>query len=346
VSKLKGARACKECASSKVRCNGTLPCERCSSKNAECVYPSAGSPQTLDSPSSAISDVPSTPHVPNLPNTWTYHHPEMALQQNQLIPAPLLGYDHGQSPQDSSTQQVAFSPFEGSCAGTEASFEVSYMPHVPRDRHASLDQLTRRPRLIFDMRSKTGVLGSEGLNILPTLNSHREEVTYNHLDAGSSFHRSFTPATNYLSRNRRFNFPLSDDVLPAFQDDAYTSFDLLSEHVYSLIHRQFMSVCTGLTSIQRPYGSSFFPSRKTLNAFVKLYLERFHPVMPILHQPTLNFDRSHWILSLAVVTLGSHMSEFDQCEEYSLCLDEFLRRAMASLVRLMFPTTKIPPVVS
>ncbi|KAG9680306.1 ATP-dependent DNA helicase, partial [Aureobasidium melanogenum] len=34
---------------------------------------------------------------------------------------------------------------------------------------------------------------------------------------------------------------------------------------------------------------------------------------------------------LAVVTIGSHMSDFEQSEEYALCFDEFLRRAISAL---------------
>ncbi|KAG9729297.1 ATP-dependent DNA helicase, partial [Aureobasidium melanogenum] len=68
-----------------------------------------------------------------------------------------------------------------------------------------------------------------------------------------------------------------------------------------------------------------------LNALVKVYLDRFHPVMPILHYPTLDLNGTHWILGLAIVTIGSHMSDFEQSEEYALCFDEFLRRAISAL---------------
>ncbi|KAH0024135.1 ATP-dependent DNA helicase, partial [Aureobasidium melanogenum] len=53
--------------------------------------------------------------------------------------------------------------------------------------------------------------------------------------------------------------------------------------------------------------------------------------MPILHYPTLDLNGTHWILGLAIVTIGSHMSDFEQSEEYALCFDEFLRRAISAL---------------
>ncbi|KEQ62727.1 uncharacterized protein M437DRAFT_34833, partial [Aureobasidium melanogenum CBS 110374] len=369
VSKLKGARACKECASSKVRCNGTMPCERCSSKNVDCVYPSAASPaQAFDSPSSAVSDYASTPgasenvsssalesaafprqlgqslpyightssypeqHATNVVESWNYNaHPEMAPQTTGFVPGPLPPYAQDWLPHDAGAQQIALSPFEGSYSGTEGSFDIPYGSPFPRDRHASLDQLSRRPRLVPSLRSKTAVVDSESPMSQFTFASHREEPTYSQTNPRGSFHRSFTPATSYLSRRRRFNFPLSGDVLPTFQDDSYINFNMLSEQTYSDIYSSFTTVCTGLTAYQPPYGSSCFPSRKILNALVKLYLDRFHPVMPILHHPTLDLNASHWILGLAIVTIGSHMSDFEQSEEYALCFDEFLRRAISAL---------------
>ncbi|CAD0109139.1 unnamed protein product, partial [Aureobasidium uvarum] len=373
VSKLKGARACKECANSKVRCNGTMPCERCSMKVVDCVYPSAASPaQALDSPSSAVSDYASTPgtsenvqssalesvtfprqleqslpyighsvpfpeqHITNATEPWGYSsHQEIASQPPLSIPGSLPTYAQGLLSHDNHTQQAALSPFEGSYAGTEGSFEIPYSSPFLRDRHASLDQLSRRPRLTPNLRSKTAILDSGGSSSRFTFASHQEEPPFDRSDIRGSFHRSFTPATSYLSRRRRLNFPLSGDVLPTFQDDSYTSFNMLSEQTYSSIHRSFMAVCTGLTAYQPPYGSSCFPSRNTLNALVKLYLDLFHPVMPILHHPTLDLNGSHWILSLAVVTIGSHMSDFEQSEEYAVCFDEFLRRAISALAKLL-----------
>ncbi|KAI5257095.1 hypothetical protein E4T42_01108 [Aureobasidium subglaciale] len=367
VSKLKGARACKECASSKVRCNGTLPCERCTSKSTDCVYPSASSPSQVQDSPSAHSDFGSTPgasdnasssvlesaafprqleqslphvvqgghfteqNVGTLADTWGFStHSEMAPQATHHVEGSLPTYIHSISLQEARAQQPAMSPFEGSYSGTEASFDIPYTSPFPRDRHASLDQLTRRPRLTPNLRSKTAIMGSNSPSSNLVLVSHQEEFI-DRSELRGSFHRSFTPTTSYLSRRRRFNFPLSGDVLPAFQDDDYASFNMLSEQTYTAIYKSFTTVCTGLTAYQPPYGSSCFPSRKTLNAFVKLYLERFHPVMPILHHPTLNLDTSHWILSLAIVTIGSHMSTFEQTEEYCLCFDELLRRSISAL---------------
>jgi hypothetical protein len=346
-----------------------MPCERCSSKNVDCVYPSASSPaQTLDSPSSAISDYASTPGtsenisssllestafprqveqslpyighaVPyretlstNTTETWGYSQPGIASQPPLLTSGSFSTYTQSLLPHVTTAPQSGLSPFGGSYSGTEASFEILQSSPFPRDRHASLDQLSRRPRLVPNSRSKTVILDSDSPNSQLTPASLREEPTLNRSDIRGSFHRSFAPATSYLSRRRRFSFPLSGDIIPTFQDNSYVGFNMLSEQTYSSIQRSFTAVCTGLTAYQPPYSSNYFPSLKTLNALVKLYLERFHPVLPILHHPTLDLNGSHWILSLAVATIGSHMSDFEQSEEYSLCFDEFLRRAISALV--------------
>ncbi|KAG9680305.1 hypothetical protein KCU87_g34, partial [Aureobasidium melanogenum] len=199
VSKLKGARACKECASSKVRCNGTMPCEKCSSKNVDCVYPNAASPaQALDSPSSAVSDYASTPgasenvlssvlesaafprqlgqslpyightntdpeqHTTGVAESWNYNlHPEMASQTTRLVTGSLPAFAQDLLLHDAGAQQVALSPFQGSYSGTEGSFDIPYGSPFPRDRHASLDQVSRRPRLMPSLRSRTAILDSD-----------------------------------------------------------------------------------------------------------------------------------------------------------------------------------------
>ncbi|KAH0357783.1 hypothetical protein KCU83_g9, partial [Aureobasidium melanogenum] len=303
VSKLKGARACKECASSKVRCNGTMPCERCSSKNVDCVYPSAASPaQALDSPSSAVSDYASTPgasenvtssvlesatfpqqlgqslpyightnpypeqHVANVAESWNYNpHPESTSQSAGFVPGSLPAYAQEMLPHGSGAQ-----------------------PRSTRESGSIVPQTSAR--------------------------------------AQSEPSRGAELQSGKLSRIIPQIFYSIDQLL-----EPYTSFKMLSDQTYSSIYRSFTTVCTGLTAYQPPYGSSCFPSRKTLNALVKVYLDRFHPVMPILHYPTLDLNGTHWILGLAIVTIGSHMSDFEQSEEYALCFDEFLRRAISAL---------------
>lgn len=317
----------------------------------------------MDSPSSAISDYASTPgtsdNIPssvlestafprqleqslpyisqavpypeqpstNVAETWNFD------SRSGIASQPLLDMSESFSAYAQNLlPQSTLSPFGGSYSGTEASFEIPHSSPFTRDRHASLDQLSTRPRLAPNMRAKTFLLDPTSPNSQLTLGSLREEPAFNRSDIRGSFHRSFTPATTYLSRRRRLGFPLSGEVLPAFQDDSYVTFNMLSEQTYFSIQRSFINVCTGLTAYQPSYGSSHFPSLKTLNALVKLYLERFHPVLPILHHPTMDLAGCHWILSLAVVTIGSHMSDFEQSEEYSLCFDEFLRRAISALV--------------
>lgn len=59
-TKPKGARACFECASAKVKCNNNLPCARCTSKALDCKYPAdaVAGPQTSTSlPTEAASDL-------------------------------------------------------------------------------------------------------------------------------------------------------------------------------------------------------------------------------------------------------------------------------------------------
>lgn len=69
-----------------------------------------------------------------------------------------------------------------------------------------------------------------------------------------------------------------------------------------------------------------------LHAFVELYFEFFDPQFPFLHLSRMQDMDLPWVLLLAVAAVGSHCSEIQDADEYTLALTDLLSRAVESLV--------------
>ena len=59
-----------------------------------------------------------------------------------------------------------------------------------------------------------------------------------------------------------------------------------------------------------------------------LYLESFQPIVPIFHVPTLDLARSHWIIPLAMASIGCQFLEMEDYGPFSSSIYEFLHRAI------------------
>ncbi|KAH7232980.1 hypothetical protein BKA59DRAFT_517415 [Fusarium tricinctum] len=84
------------------------------------------------------------------------------------------------------------------------------------------------------------------------------------------------------------------------------------------------------TQLKDPTPSSIPGS--ILHAFVELYFEYFDPQFPFLHPSRLQDPDLPWILLLAVAAVGSHYSEIQDADEYTLALTDLLSRVLESLV--------------
>ncbi|KAM3067812.1 hypothetical protein ACMFMG_011296 [Clarireedia jacksonii] len=71
-----------------------------------------------------------------------------------------------------------------------------------------------------------------------------------------------------------------------------------------------------------------FPEKSVLDAFIQLYFEHFDPLMPFLHCSFLEEDDVHWILVLAVASVGSQYTAIERRSQYIVALLELLRRAL------------------
>lgn len=103
------------------------------------------------------------------------------------------------------------------------------------------------------------------------------------------------------------------------------SIPALSVTTYENIEKHFKSLCLTEGNVFSTYTAARFPSFSSFDVFVDLYYENFDAVVPILHDQVTSMD-DHWLLALAVCTIGCQYAE---AEEFSACvipLQELLHR--------------------
>ncbi|KAF5642458.1 zinc finger rst2 [Fusarium tjaetaba] len=73
------------------------------------------------------------------------------------------------------------------------------------------------------------------------------------------------------------------------------------------------------------------PPTPVLNAWVQLYFEYFHPVMPILHKSTFSSSKRHWLLIFTVAAIGAHFSNIKDAQACSRAMHETIRRQCSTM---------------
>ena len=102
---------------------------------------------------------------------------------------------------------------------------------------------------------------------------------------------------------------------------------------YDRIADAFRQVCHGLGTTFVPFKTLAVPGPAHLNYFLQLYYEHFHPILPILHLPTLKLNEDEWVLGLAAAAIGCRYSDSEELLGFIRPMTEFLRRVVVMSVR-------------
>ncbi|KAI9737326.1 MAG: hypothetical protein M1834_009479 [Cirrosporium novae-zelandiae] len=103
---------------------------------------------------------------------------------------------------------------------------------------------------------------------------------------------------------------------------------LLDQRAYREILECFQHTCISPSYFFDAFESSNFPSCDVLNQLIQFYIEFFQPLLPFIHPSTLDLTKSHWLLALAMATIGSHYVDIEESERCVASMHEFLRRAI------------------
>ncbi|EHK50798.1 hypothetical protein TRIATDRAFT_134223 [Trichoderma atroviride IMI 206040] len=115
-------------------------------------------------------------------------------------------------------------------------------------------------------------------------------------------------------------------------DDIWCPEDLahvspLPRQKYNQIVAKFESLNSTTKAGYKQFSTGAFPSITACNAFMQLFFEEFDPLFPFIHKPTFDPGHEHWLVILALVTIGCRYSKISAAADCVDIFQEFLRRA-------------------
>lgn len=110
-------------------------------------------------------------------------------------------------------------------------------------------------------------------------------------------------------------------------DDIYDPAMAISDFTYDTILQHFNNICLQMQSHMPCFGTQNFPPLTLLNLFVKLYFKCFDPILPFIHLPSLDMNKS-CVLVVAIAAIGSHYCRSHELTACSSPLHEFCRRLL------------------
>jgi len=140
----------------------------------------------------------------------------------------------------------------------------------------------------------------------------------------------------FLHENRDTNPEFIFPDLGEYRDEpnaSLSSIESIPGGVYSEIIRMYNLTCINSSHYPNFQGGPF-PSQQTLNRFVRLFRTNFRAILPFIHPSSFDILSTHWLLTLALATIGSHYVE-EGGGQLVVAMLEFLRRVLQTVVRNM-----------
>jgi hypothetical protein len=124
-------------------------------------------------------------------------------------------------------------------------------------------------------------------------------------------------------------FPDVHHIMTNNESEPHSRHSITAGTYHAILH-SFEQLCLRPDDLLFPAGtfrSKTFPSLAHVNLFIRLYFERFDPILSLVHSPTTNLDEN-WRLALAVASIGC---QYTRTREFSRCvlpMHEFLDRVV------------------
>ncbi|PNP46505.1 hypothetical protein TGAMA5MH_01963 [Trichoderma gamsii] len=130
-------------------------------------------------------------------------------------------------------------------------------------------------------------------------------------------------------------------------DDIWCPEDLahvnpLPRQKYDQIVAKFESLNNTTEAGYKQFSTGAFPSLTACNAFMQLFFEEFDPLFPFIHKPSFDPRQEHWLVLLALVTIGCRYSKIPAAADCVDIFQEFLRRAFHATIEEDYRTTHEP----
>lgn len=124
----------------------------------------------------------------------------------------------------------------------------------------------------------------------------------------------------------------SDDDLTA-TSEAFSRTKGLSQRAYSDLCLWINALRVTDVRLSGPsQGHKNLPDQYLVNSFLRLYFERFHQLLPIIHQPTFDPNSAPILLILAMACIGSHYSNTPEAAEFAKEVVDVLGEVISQMV--------------
>lgn len=236
--------------------------------------------------------------------------------------------------QDSHASCMAWQPPSIQNSQTSPSTSESVSRATPG--HLSLGTGWRSPRRYSHVAGETS---SQGRSVVSGKRPADYSVNHNgaHLSNNPGSQTSWsTPESNTSSERpldkrsvHQFAFPNMHELqIRNIPDHLVHSFRPIEASTYNKIHRNFLLLCRNDNPFFSKFESENFPSVDDCNRYLVCYFHSFQAIYSLIHLPSFDPNRCHWILTLAVVAIGSHCSEIREADRCTAAFHELIRRAI------------------
>ncbi|KAH6652286.1 fungal-specific transcription factor domain-containing protein [Truncatella angustata] len=361
------AQACKPCSISKVRCNGELPCRRCSQHGDTCYY----EPNLKRKSTRCIADVnppekrskPDDNHQPtqSVPEGNECSDPRPLVDGNADLPlSSVVQSDEARAP-DLPFHLPSATEMACSTSGDEPIADMNEYFTGFDGTSSSIGH----PPLMTDLESnewlsQTMDLGFMSLFYQPlqlpsandrwldplgpnaNLNDHQASSLAKPETMKGLYSRSHSPDIDADAMEPRQYRPIAieKDAQLAFPDLSKLNGDDIDNE--NLAHVEEVPAWVGervselAARIEQGYVFPRFinipiPPPPVLNAWVQLYFEYFHPIFPLLHKPSFSASKYHWIVVFTTAAIGARFSKLRDAQACSRAMCELVRRITATM---------------
>lgn len=338
------AQACLKCAKSKQRCDGQLPCSRCTTKQLECSYPpsknrraSQKTQRSVASHNRGLQDETTCTGLGDQPESTQQLENSTEPDSTSLSYWPPSGFESITGL--SSHLSFAPDPDIGSAFEVYGDFECPGSSDLGAFWSLqSFLSLGEMPSL----SSPSTTQSSQPQTAIPQLAAATQntplpatsELEMDRLESETPT-PSFTQAlrSSYSSNERSSDGSVSaiidciDQDSDAWRAEDYCHVPRLTDDVYQEMRKHFARYNRD-DEYWSTFTSSDFPPITHINTFIQVYFEEFHSLLPFLHKGSFAPAKDQWILSLGVAAIGSMFSRTTNSRMTSFNLLELLRRAI------------------
>ena len=127
---------------------------------------------------------------------------------------------------------------------------------------------------------------------------------------------------------RHHGFPSTHEISVNNISEVAKSVRPIDTNTHQELYRNFLLLCRTENPFFEVFESDYFPTAENCTGYLASYFDSFHDVYPIIHLPTFDLNRCHWLLVLAIMAIGCRTSSIYEADQCRNAFHEMIRRAL------------------